>query len=71
MKLGLTVFAVALALAASSVEAANFGRGKFPKPIDSPIVRKKVKESHKTGTRVKHLLEGSKISAVLSDVAMG
>ena len=71
MKLALTVFAVALALAASSVEAANFGRGKFPKPIDSPIVRKKVNEGHKPGTRVKHLQEGSKISAVLSDVAMG
>lgn len=66
MKLGLAVFGVLLAFGASSAEA---GR-KFPKPIDSPVVRVKVKESHKTGSRVKHLMEGSRISdaAVPSDI---
>jgi hypothetical protein len=65
MKLGLAVLAVLLAFGASSVEA---GR-KFPKPVDSPVVRPKVKESHKTGSRTKHLMEGSRISdaAVPSD----
>ncbi|HET9315971.1 MAG TPA: hypothetical protein VFQ51_10295 [Vicinamibacteria bacterium] len=65
MKLGLAVFAVLLALGVGTAEA---GR-KFPKAIDSPIVRQKVREYHKPGTRVKHLMEGSKISAVLPDAA--
>jgi hypothetical protein len=63
MKLGLAVFTVLLALGVGTAEA---GR-KFPKAIDSPVVRPKVKEYHKTGTRTKHLMEGSKISAVLTD----
>jgi hypothetical protein len=62
MKLGLAVFAVVLAVGAATVEAGP----KFPKPIDSPIVRPKVREYHKPGTRVKHLMEGSRITAVLS-----
>jgi hypothetical protein len=62
MKLGLAVFAALLALGVGTAEA---GR-KFPKAIDSPIVKPKLRESHKTGTRVKHLMEGSRISAVLT-----
>lgn len=65
MKLGLAVFAVLLALGVGTAEAGK----KFPKAIDSPIVRPKVREYHKPGTRVKHLMEGSKISAVLTDGA--
>lgn len=65
MRLGLTVFAVVLALGVGSAEAGK----NFPKAIDSPIVRPKVREYHKPGTRVKHLMEGSKIVAVYSDQA--
>jgi hypothetical protein len=60
MKIAMAVFAVVLGLGAASAEAAK----KFPKPLDSPIVRQKVREYHKPGTRVKHLMEGSKISDV-------
>lgn len=68
MKLGLAVFAVVVAFGASSAEAGLFGKRKFPKAIDSPIVRPRVKESHKPGTRVKHLMEGSVVdAAVVSD----
>jgi hypothetical protein len=62
MKLGLAVFAVVLALGVGTAEASR----KFPKAIDSPIVRQKVREYHKPGTRVKHLMEGSRISSVLT-----
>lgn len=65
MRLGLAVFAVVLALGVGTAEAGK----NFPKPIDSPVVRPKVKEYHKPGTKVKHLQEGSKIVAVLSDQA--
>lgn len=68
MKLGLAVFAVILAFGASSAEAGLFGKRKFPKAIDSPVVRPKVKESHKTGSRVKHLQQGAD-AAVPSDIA--
>ena len=64
MKLGLAVFAVLLAFGASSAEAGP----KFPKAIDSPVVRPKVKESHKTGSRVKHLQLGAD-AAVPPDIA--
>jgi len=72
MRLRLTVVAVVLALGAGSAEAGLFGgKRKFPKAIDSPIVRPKVRENHKPGTRVKHLMEGSRVDAsVPSDVAM-
>ena len=71
MKLGLAVFAVVAALGASSVEAASYGKHKYPKPIDSPIVRPKVKESHKPGVRVKHLMESgiSDASTPSSEIA--
>jgi hypothetical protein len=59
MKLGLAVFAVVLAVGVGTAEA---GR-KFPKAIDSPIVRPKVRENHKPGTRVKHLMDGSVVDA--------
>ena len=53
---------IGLALGVGTAEASR----KFPKAIDSPVVRGKVKEYHKTGSRTKHLMEGSKISAVLT-----
>jgi hypothetical protein len=62
MRLGLTVFAVVLALGVGTAEAAK----KFPKAIDSPIVRPKVKEYHKPGTKMKHLQEGSKITSTVA-----
>jgi hypothetical protein len=65
MKIGLAVFAVVLALGAGSAEAA---RRKFPKPIDSPVVRPKVKEYHKPGTRVKHMENSAVDGSVPSDV---
>jgi hypothetical protein len=59
MKLGFALFtAVLLAFGTGTAEAAA---KKFPKAIDSPIVRAKVREYHKPGTRVKHLIEGSRI----------
>jgi hypothetical protein len=61
MKLGLALLVV-LAVGAPSVDAAIFGLGKkskFPKPIDSPIVRPNVREYHKPGARVKHLSLGA------------
>lgn len=65
MKLGLAVFAVVVALGASSAEAGLFGSPKkYPKAIDSPIVRPKVKESHKTGSRVKHLMQSGDAALV-------
>jgi len=40
--------ALALLLAGSGAEAGLFGKkDKLPKPIDSPVLRPKVKESHK------------------------
>jgi hypothetical protein len=70
MKLGLAVFAVIVAFGASSAEAGLFGGGKkkFPKAIDSPVVRPKVKESHKAGARMKHL-NVSLDEALLSSIA--
>jgi len=65
MKLGLAVFAVVIAFGASSAEAGLFsGKRKFPKPIDYPVVRVKVKEGHKPGSRVKHLMESGDASVV-------
>lgn len=67
MKLGLAVFAVMVALGASSAEAGLFsGKSKFPKAIDSPVVRPKVKESHKPGSRVKHLMQSGDAALVSS-----
>jgi hypothetical protein len=66
MKLGLALLVV-LAVGAPSVDAAIFGLGKkskFPKPIDSPIVRAKVREHHKPGSRVKHLDLGADVAVV-------
>lgn len=70
MKVRLAVFAVILAFGASAADAAILGLGskkKFPKPIDSPVVRPKVKESHKTGSRVKHLQQSGD-AAIISTV---
>ena len=42
-------------LGAASVDAANWFRGrKLPRPLDSPIVRKNVKEHHKPGKKQRH-----------------
>lgn len=56
MKLALAVFAVVVALGAGTAEAGLFGgnKRKLPKAIDFPVVRPKVKEYHKPGSRVKH-----------------
>ena len=43
--------ALTLFLGASGVEAGWFGSKRLPKPIDFPIVRHKVQESHKGGKR--------------------
>lgn len=68
MKLRFAALAVILAVgSASAADAAILGLGgkkKFPKPIDSPVVRPKVKESHKTGARVKHLSQSSDAAIV-------
>jgi hypothetical protein len=66
MKLVLAVFAVVLAFGAASAEAGLFGNSKFPKAIDSPVVRPKVKESHKPGSRVKHLMQSGDAALVAS-----
>jgi hypothetical protein len=54
MKLAAGVLAaICLVLAAAPSEARGFNRKgrKLPKPIDYPIVRKKVREDHKSGKR--------------------
>jgi hypothetical protein len=48
------VVAVLLILAAGGAEAGLFSKKRLPRPIDSPIVRPKVKEYHKPGNRQKH-----------------
>ena len=68
MKLGLALLVV-LAVGAPSADAGIFGLGKkskFPKPIDYPIVRQKVREYHKPGSRVKHLSLGADATVVVS-----
>jgi hypothetical protein len=70
MKLGMALLVV-FAVAAPSADAAILGLGKkkskYPKAIDSPIVRPKVREYHKAGHRTKHLLLGAD-AAVVSTV---
>jgi hypothetical protein len=69
MKLGLALLVV-VAVGAPSADAAIFGLGKksrIPKPIDFPVVRPKVREYHKPGTRVKHLEMGAD-AAIVSTV---
>ena len=66
MKLGLALLVV-VAVGAPSADAAIFGLGKkstYPKPLDFPIVRPKVREYHKPGTRVKHLSLGADAAIV-------
>lgn len=48
------IVAVALLLGTSGLEAGWFSGKKLPKPIDFPVVRAKVKESHKPGNKQKH-----------------
>jgi hypothetical protein len=65
MKLVLAVLAVVVALGAQTAEAGLFGgKKKFPKAIDSPVIRPKVKEYHKPGSRVKHLMESGDATVV-------
>jgi hypothetical protein len=45
---------VTLLLGAGASEAAWWPKKKLPKPIDYPIVRAKVKETHKAGNKSKH-----------------
>jgi hypothetical protein len=71
MKLGLALLVV-FAVGAPSADAAIFGlfKGKksaFPKPLDYPIVRPKVREYHKPGSRLKHLSLGAD-AAIVSTV---
>jgi len=55
MKLATIGAAMVLLLVASSVGADSwFGNRKLPRPIDSPIVRKHVREHHKPGKRQRH-----------------
>jgi hypothetical protein len=66
MKLGLALLVV-VAVGAPSADAAIFGLGKksaFPKPIDFPVVRPKVREHHKAGSRLKHLSLGADAAIV-------
>jgi hypothetical protein len=54
MKILTAVIALSL-LGVGGAEARSwFGNRKLPKPIDSPIVRVKVKEHHKPGNRQRH-----------------
>jgi hypothetical protein len=45
---------VTLLLSAGAAEAAWYPRKKLPRPIDSPVVRPKLKETHKQGNKAKH-----------------
>lgn len=55
MKRVSVALAVLLALGASTAQADRWvPRRSLPKPIDFPIVRKKVREDHKPGKRQNH-----------------
>ena len=55
MKVLTAGLAVLLLLGAGTAWADRWTSGKrLPKPIDWPIVRGKIKESHKPGNRAKH-----------------
>lgn len=45
---------VTLLVGAGAAEAGWWPTKRLPKAIDSPMVRPKVKESHKAGNRAKH-----------------
>jgi hypothetical protein len=45
---------VTLLLGAGAAEAGWWPTKRLPKPIDYPIVRPKVKETHKQGNKAKH-----------------
>jgi hypothetical protein len=61
MKARVGVITLALLCLSGAVEAGIFGwlgflrgRSKLPQPIDSPIVRPKVREDHKQGKKQRH-----------------
>ena len=53
MKLAIGV-ALVVFVGAASAGADWFGGIRLPKPIDSPIVRKHVREDHKAGKKQRH-----------------
>lgn len=53
MTLRIAIAVVGLALSAGIAAADHGNDGKLPKPIDSPIVRPKLREGHKVKARVR------------------
>jgi hypothetical protein len=54
MKAAVAAVLVTLLFAAGTAEAAWYPKKRLPRPVDSPVVRPKVKETHKPGNRQKH-----------------
>lgn len=53
MTLRIACVLMGFALAAGAVEAGHGNNDKLPKPIDSPIVRPKLREEHKIKAKVR------------------
>jgi hypothetical protein len=71
MKLAIALATVLVLLGASSADAAWFGLGyRLPKPIDTPIIRPKVKDTHKYGKKQRHPA-GWSLNAVQSEAVRG
>jgi hypothetical protein len=70
MKLATIGAAMLLVLGATVVGADSwFGGRSLPKAIDSPIVRKHVKEYHKTGKRQRHPRQSVQLELAASSLA--
>jgi hypothetical protein len=54
MKIATALAALVLLLGATSADAGWFGSKKLPKPVDTPIVRPKLDDSHKALKRQRH-----------------
>jgi hypothetical protein len=71
MKLAIALATMLLLMGASSADAGWFGIGyRLPKPIDTPIIRPKVKETHKVGKKQRHPA-GWVLNAAQADIAKG
>ena len=59
MRRAAPLMAVLMLFSVTSAQAGWFGTGKpsLPKPVDSPIVRPKVKEDHKAACHVRTLVK--------------
>ena len=66
-----TIGAAVLLLLGATFAGADswFGGRTLPKPIDSPIVRKHVREDHKAGKKQRHPRQSVQLDLAAADVA--